>query len=91
MKRLKRLWAMTDRNRYVKYLRNLGAVIGENVYFVNPRQTFFDFNRAEFISIGNECVICSGVSLVAHDYSWTIPMKSYGKIFPSGGYYQNRK
>lgn len=81
--KLKRIYAQLNRNRYLSYLKSLGADIGDNVYFVNPRKTNFDFNRALYISIGNECVICAGVSIIAHDYSWTIPMKAYGSVFPS--------
>ena len=83
--KLKRIYAQLNRNRYLSYLKSLGADIGDKVYFVNPRKTNFDFNRALYISIGNECVICAGVSIIAHDYSWTIPMKAYGSVFPTGG------
>ena len=83
--KVKRIWAISSRKRYVKYLRKLGGTIGENVYFVSPRNTFFDYNRALYISIGNECVICNGVSFNCHDYSWTIPMKALYGIYPSGG------
>ncbi len=83
--KLKRLYSQYNRDRYIDYIRELGAKIGNNVYFVNPRKTNFDYNRAAFITIGNECIICAGVSIIAHDYSWTIPMKAYGAIFPTGG------
>jgi acetyltransferase-like isoleucine patch superfamily enzyme len=83
--KLKRIWATLNRSRYTEYLRSLGAAIGSDVYFVNPRKTNFDNHRASFITIGNECVICAGVSIIAHDYCWTIPMKALGRVFSTGG------
>lgn len=74
-----------SRERYIKYLRKKGAKIGSNVYFVNPRSTHFDVNRGKFISIGNEVIICAKVSLLAHDYSWTIPMKRFNINLVKGG------
>ena len=79
------MWALLSRKRYIAYLQKKGASIGDNVYFVNPLHTNFDIGRAAFISIGDDCVICDRVSLIAHDYSWTIPMKAYERIFPTGG------
>lgn len=83
--RFKRVYATLNRTRYTKYLRSIGVTIGNNVYFVNPRKTNFDYNRARFITIGNECVICAGVSIIAHDYCWTVPMKAFGKVSSTGG------
>lgn len=85
MEKLLKLWAYTSRNNYLRYLKLKGLTIGKNVYFVNPLHTHVDINRAKFISIGDECVICSGTSLIAHDYSWTIPMKAFSKPYASGG------
>lgn len=83
--KIKRVIFTCNREKFVAYLKSLGAEIGENVYFVNPRKTRFDYNRAPFIKIGNEVVICSGVSIIAHDYSWTVLMKAYDEVYPTGG------
>ncbi len=82
---IKKLWVITSRKRYTDYLRGNGLSIGNHVYFVNPFHTHIDTNRGIYISIGNECVICNGVSIIAHDYSWTVPMKALKRICPSGG------
>jgi len=60
-------------------------IIGNNTAFLSPRKTYMDENRAEYISIGDNCVICRNVTMIAHDYSWSILMKSHNMILPSGG------
>lgn len=74
-----------SRGKYVQFLRGKGATIGNYVYFVNPRNTNFDLNRAKFITIGDEVIICSGVSLLAHDHSWIVPMKRFKTLVQNGG------
>lgn len=71
--------------KYISYLRKLGATIGNNTKFLSPRKSFIDENRAAYITIGDNCVICQGVTILAHDYSWSVLMKSHNKIYPSGG------
>lgn len=79
------IFSTFSRRKYIQYLRSKGAAIGNNVYFVNPRNTHFDLNRAKFITIGDEVIICAGVSLLAHDHSWIVPMKRFKTLLQNGG------
>ncbi len=83
--KLKTFYYKSSNNRFVQYLRNKGMIIGNNTTFLAPIHTFIDEGRAKFIKIGNDCVICRNVTLIAHDYSWTILLKAYNEFLPSGG------
>jgi acetyltransferase-like isoleucine patch superfamily enzyme len=85
LRRLKKLMSVTSTKRYVNYLRDSGVIVGENTSFLSPIRSTVDIGRAAFIKIGSNCVICSGVSIIAHDYSWSILRKSHGEIIPTGG------
>ncbi len=61
--------------KYVQYLRDKGADIGENVYFFSPQKTFVDPTAPWLISIGNNVNITRGVIIVTHDYSWAVIKK----------------
>lgn len=75
----------SSNKRYVSYLRKKGAEIGQGTVFLSPRKTFFDYGRSSYITIGKSCVICSGVTILAHDYSWSVLVKSHNLLYPSGG------
>lgn len=83
--KLKRMLAMVNSKKYVSYLRELGAVVGENTDFLSPIHSNVDFGRAKYITIGKNCILCAGISIIAHDYSWKVLEDVYGEILPSGG------
>ena len=83
--KIKRLIAYTSKTRYVQYLRSKGMVIGEHTEFLSPVHSDVDIGRAKYISIGDHCILCSGISIIAHDYSWKILEDAYGDVVPSGG------
>lgn len=64
---------------YVKYLRKNGATIGDNTTFIRPKNTIVDTQRLNYIKIGNECCITSGVVILAHDWSYSVIAKKYGE------------
>lgn len=69
---------------FVDYIRELGGIVGENTRFINPHLCSFDFGRADYITIGNNCCL-STVTLLAHDYSWYTLLGSVGDILPDAG------
>ena len=85
LKKLERVFSCYDTVRYVAYLQKYGARIGKYTTFISPRSINFDIGRAAFISIGENTVICAGVSLIAHDYSWKNLVVSKNALYPSGG------
>lgn len=77
--------AYSSKTRYVQYLKSKGAVIGEQTEFLSPIHSEVDIGRAKYITIGNHCILCSGIRLIAHDYSWKVLEDAYGEELPSGG------
>lgn len=69
---------------YVNYLRTHGAIIGNNTRFISPTRCSVDVNRAEYITIGDNCCL-SEVTLLAHDYSWYTLLQSCNDLLPDGG------
>lgn len=70
---------------YIKYLRKNGCSIGKNTYFFKPESVNIDETRLKYISIGDNCKITEGVSIIAHDYSWTTLIATNKEILPTGG------
>jgi len=68
---------------YVKKLRKMGMVIGEGTKFINPRTTTIDETRPWMIKIGNGCCITSGVTILTHDYGWSVLKAVYGEVIGS--------
>ena len=83
--KIKRLLAYSSKTRYVQYLRSKGMVVGNRTEFLSPIHSEVDIGRAKYITIGDNCILCSGVSIIAHDYSWKVLEDAYGEILPSGG------
>lgn len=70
---------------YINFLRKNGCIIGKNTYFFKPESVNIDKNRLKYISIGDNCKITEGVSIIAHDYSWTTIIDTNNEILPTGG------
>lgn len=85
LSKIQKLLSRRNNGAYIRYLRSKGVSIGENTQFISPTQSDVDVGRAHFISIGNNCVISAGVSIIAHDYSWKNLVLFSNDIFPSGG------
>ncbi len=56
----------------IDFLRNKGAVIGENVIVYAPNKTLIDKTKPFLLSIGNNVRITQGVKILTHDYSWSV-------------------
>ena len=85
LSKMKRLMAYTSKSRFIRYLRGMGVVIGEYTEFLSPIHSEVDLGWAKYISIGDHCILCSGIRLIAHDYSWKVLEDAYGEELPSGG------
>lgn len=77
--------AQSSSHRFIRYLHGIGMNIGNGTTFLSPRHTFIDEGRAKWISIGKNCTICRNVTILAHDYSWSVLLKSHGIFLPTGG------
>ena len=66
----------SDSESYIKYLRNKGMQIGEDVTFFSPKNTLIDTTAPWLVTIGNRVKITHGVIILTHDYSWSV-LKNY--------------
>ena len=57
---------------YLNYPRNKGAKIGTGVYLYSPNHTHIDVQFPWMLEIGNEVRITTGVTILNHDYSWSV-------------------
>lgn len=65
--------------RFVKYLRDCGMLIGDNVRFYSPKNTLVDMQAPWLVSIGNNVSITHGVIILTHDYSWSVLKRKSSK------------
>lgn len=77
--------AYSSKKRFVQYLKSKGAVVGDHTEFLSPIHSEVDIGRAKYITIGDHCILCSGITIYCHDYSWKILEDAYGEELPSGG------
>lgn len=66
---------------YIKYLRKVGVRVGENVEIFRPFNTTIDTQNPHLLSIGNDVQITGPVTILTHDYSWSVLKRKYGYIF----------
>ena len=59
-------------NAFICKLRKKGVTIGENCTFYSPVETFVDMQYPWMIEIGNNVRISRGVTILTHDYSWSV-------------------
>ena len=58
--------------RYIEFLRQQGAKIGDNCYIYAPTKTTIDSSRAFLLTIGNNVSITQGAIILVHDYSYSV-------------------
>lgn len=62
----------SDSATYVKHLRKLGVQIGDDVTVYDPFRTEVDVTCPWLLRIGNHVRITRGVTILTHDYSWSV-------------------
>jgi len=62
----------------VKYLKNNGIKIGTGCRFYRPSSINIDISRPANLIIGDYCKITSNVTILAHDYSYSVARRVYG-------------
>lgn len=65
---------------YFSYLRSKGAIIGGGGYIYSPNQTLIDVQFPWMLEIGDEVRIAKGVTILNHDYSWSVWKRMTGEI-----------
>ena len=74
----------SDSDSFIAYLRKRGCSIGDGCKFYSPRTTTIDI-RTDWISIGRNTKITSGVVILAHDYSSSVLVHTHNEILLAGG------
>lgn len=69
-----------SKKAYIDHLRREGVIIGEHTEIYSPNRTSIDTNKFSLITIGDYCKITSGVTILAHDYSRSVPRRVYGQF-----------
>ena len=70
--------------KYVRYLRRLGCKVGEDVSLYQPINTItIDITRPWLISIGDHVRITKGVTILTHDYGWSVIKGISGEVIGS--------
>lgn len=66
---------------YINFLRKQGIEIGNNVRIYRPFNTTIDFQNPHLLTIGNDVQITGPVTILTHDYSWSVLKKKYNYIY----------
>lgn len=57
---------------FTKYLREKGVSVGDNTKFYSPSTQIIDVSRPYLLKIGSCCKITAGVTILTHDYSFSV-------------------
>lgn len=65
---------------YITYLRKIGVQVGEDVVLYRPLHTTIDVQNPHLLEIGNHVMMTGPVTILTHDYSWSVLKRKYGEI-----------
>ena len=71
--------------RYVEFLRENGAQIGNGTYFYTPEVHPVDESSLPFLEIGNNCRITQDAYILLHDYSYAVLRPIYHEMLRKTG------
>lgn len=65
---------------YIEHLRKVGVMVGDDVTIFRPYNTSIDTQNPHMLRIGNHVMITGPVTILTHDYSWSVLKKKYGEV-----------
>lgn len=71
---------------YVKHLRKVGVEVGENVKMYRPFNTTIDTQNPHLLKIGNHVMMTGPVTILTHDYSWSVLKRKYSEVIGNQKY-----
>lgn len=71
---------------YIAHLRKIGVKIGEDVILYRPLNTTIDIQNPHLLEIGSHVMITGPVTILTHDYSWSVLKRAYGEILGNQKY-----
>lgn len=66
---------------YIKHLKKIGVKVGTDVRIFRPFNTNIDIQNPHLLSIGNDVQMTGPVTILTHDYSWSVLKKKFGYIY----------
>lgn len=66
---------------YIRHLRRQGVNIGVGVRIFRPFNTDIDVQNPHLLSIGDYVQMTGPVTILTHDYSWSVLKRKYGFIY----------
>lgn len=83
---LKLRWARTNPERYIKYLRSKGILIGDNLWMTPRVDTVsIDVTRPSLVTIGSNVRINRNFLLLTHDGGFYVLKNLYQEFIPQSG------
>lgn len=64
---------------FVRYLKRKGVVLGKGCVFYAPDSCVVDVTNPEMLTMGDNVRITHGVTILTHDYSWSVLAGVYGE------------
>ena len=65
---------------YIEHLKKIGVRVGNDVILFRPMNTTIDIQNPHLLKIGSHVMITGPVTILTHDYSWSVLKKKYGEI-----------
>lgn len=82
--KLKRIYYYSNSERFCRYLRKKGIKVGGGNHF-DPKTSHIDMTRPSLITIGANCYMNSGFSILTHDWVTKVFIQSGRDFLPSSG------
>ena len=70
-----------DSASYVSFLQKKGVLVGKGVEIFRPFNTVIDTQNPHLLSIGDYVMMTGPVTILTHDYSWSVMKKKYGVVY----------
>ena len=78
-------WVRRKSNRYIRWLKKQGVVLGDNVEIKKPQTVSIDTTRPSLVTIGSNVRINKGFSLLTHDFAAFVIRNCYNEFISSSG------
>lgn len=85
-KNLKLKWARKSPKRYIRYLKEQGCKIGDNLWVTPLVETLhIDITRPSLVEIGNNVRLNRNFTLLTHDGGYYVLLNKYHEFIPQSG------
>lgn len=84
-KKALKIYYTSSSNRYIKFLRKKGCVIGKNCVFRNVKTARIDITRPSLIEIGSNVDMNHNFQIMTHDWAAGVFRNVFHNILPSSG------